>query len=267
MSTILGMIRELVRLELAALRLTDVGIVEDVHPHADADDGDNYGCDVRMPNSGLLLRRVPIATGHIGTVAIPNVGDLVTLQFCNGDVNQPIVTGRLYTDDDRPPLNRPDEVIFRLPLHAADDKAIRAAIRNLADNDPPREMLIEMSPKIAVQVTDDLVRATAGNTELTLDQPGASGGVVTVVAGRTTLTMNQDGDVKVESAGAMDITADGSLSIKAQRIAIESQTSFSMQAGASATLKANAQMTIQAAAATTVQAATVQIKGVTSFSP
>ena len=267
MSTLLGMIRELVRLELQAVRLTDTGLVEDVHPHADADDGDNYGCDVRLKHSGLLLRRVPVATGHIGSVAIPNVGDLVMLQFCNGDVNQPIITGRLYTDDDRPPLNNPDEMILRLPLHGDDDHAIRAALRNIAANDPARELLLEMSPKIAIQVTDDGVRATAGKTEMTLDQPGASGGVVTVVAGRTTLTMNQDGDVKVASAGSMDIQADGDLSIAAQSIAIDARTSLSLQAGASAKLKANAQITVQAAGAATVQAATVQVKGVTSFTP
>jgi hypothetical protein len=241
--------------------------VEEVYPHASADDKDNYGCDVRLKHSGLLLRRVPVATGHIGTVAIPNVGDLVMLQYWYGDVNQPIVVGRLYTDDDRPPLNKPNEVNFRLPLHADDDHAIRAAIRNIDDNDPPRELLLEMSPKIAIQVTDDGVRATAGKTEMTLDQPGSSGGVVTVLAGRTKLTMNQDGDVKVESVGAMDIEAGGDLSIKALSIKLDAQTNLTLQAGASAKLKANAQVTVQAAGAATVQAATVQVKGVTSFSP
>ena len=267
MSTIVGMIRDLVRLELQSLRLSEPGTVEAVYPHADADDSDNYGCDVRLKNSGLLLRRVPIATGHVGTAAIPNVGDLVMLQYWYGDVNQPIVVGRLYTDDDRPPLNKPNEVIFRLPLHGADDKAIRAAIRNISDDDPPRELLLELSPKVAVRITDDTVRATAGKSEMTLDQPGSSGGVVTVVAGRTKLTMNQDGDVKVESVGAMEIKAGRDLTIGAQSITIEAQGSLALKAGASAQLKANAQVTVQASGAATVQAATVQIKGVTSFSP
>ena len=267
MSTIVGMIRDLVRLELQSLRLSEPGTVEAVYPHTDADDSDNYGCDVRLKNSGLLLRRVPIATGHVGTAAIPNVGDLVMLQYWYGDVNQPIVVGRLYTDDDRPPLNKPNEVIFRLPLHAGDDKAIRAAIRNIEDDDPPRELLLELSPKVAVRVTDDTVKATAGKTEMTLDQPGSSGGVVTVVAGRTKLTMNQDGDVKVESVGAMEINAGRDLTIGAQSITIEAQGSLALKAGASAQLKANGQVTVQASGAATLQAATVQIKGVTSFSP
>jgi hypothetical protein len=42
---------------------------------------------------------------------------------------------------------------------------------------------------------------------------------------------------------------------------------LTLQAAGSAKLKANGQVTVQAAGAATVQAATVQIKGVTSFSP
>ena len=218
------MIREIVRHELqTSARFAELGVVEAVYPHSADDDSDNYGCDVRLKNSGLLLRRVPIATGHIGSVAIPNVGDLVMLQLRQGDVNQPIVIGRLYTDDDRPPLSKPNELIFRLPLHAADDDAISAAIRNIADNDPPREILVEMPPKITVQITDDKVRATAGKTEMTLDQPGSSGGMVTVMAGRTKITMNQDGDVTVESVGAMAIQAGRDLKIGAQNISIDAQ--------------------------------------------
>ena len=63
---------------------------------------------------GGQLKQVPITTGHIGTAAIPNIDDLVLLTFDKGDVNQPIVIGRLYNDEDRPPLNNPDEVMVWL---------------------------------------------------------------------------------------------------------------------------------------------------------
>lgn len=268
MSTLVGAIREIVRQELQSLRVTELGLVEDVYPHADASDTDNYGCDVKLKNSDLLLKRVPIASGHIGTAAIPNIGDLVLVSFYKADVNQPIVTGRLYNDKDRPPANKPNEVIFHLPLNAQDNKAIRAAIRNIGDNTPPRELLFEMPPKITVRISDGTVRATAGKTELKLDQPGSSGGEVTVLAGRTKITMNQDGDIKVESAGSMTLEASSDMKLKANAsISIEAQGSLSLEAGGSAKLKANGQTTVQAAGAVSVQAATVQIKGVTSFGP
>lgn len=267
MSTIVNTLQEIIRHELRGVRLAELGLVEDVYPHSANDDTDNYGCDVRLKNSGLLLKRVPIATSHIGTVAIPNKGDLVLLAFDQGDVNQPILVGRLYNDGDRPPLNNPNEVIFRLPLAADDDKTIKSAIRNISSNDPPREMIFEMPPKITVRITDGTVRATAGKTEMKLDQPDGSGGTVTVVAGRTKITMNQDGDVTVEAAGAMTLKATRDLSIEAQNIKIKSQMNTDIEAGMQGTFKASMGATVNGGLASTVQGATISIKGITSFSP
>jgi len=266
-STIVDTIQAIVKQELTRVRTVDLGVVEDVYPHSDNGDHDNYGCDVRLKNSGLLLKRVPIATGHIGTVAIPNIGDLVLVAYDKGDVNQPIVIGRLYNDDDRPPLNNPDEVVFRLPLAEADDKTVKAAIRNIDTNSPPREVIIEMPPKITVRITDGTVRATAGKTELKLDQPDGSGGTVTVLAGSTKITMNQDGDVSVEAAGAMTLKATRDLTIEGMNVTIKGQMNTDISAGAQATLKANMGASVEGGLSTSVQGATISIKGITSFSP
>jgi phage baseplate assembly protein gpV len=223
LSTIVDTIQEIIRHEMRSMRLAELGLVEAVYPHSSAGDQDNYGCDVLLKNSGLLLKRVPIATGHIGTVAIPNKGDLVLLTFDKGDVNQPIVIGRLYNDQDRPPLNNPDEIIFRLPLAEEDDKTVKAAIRNIQANKTPREILVEMLPKITVRITDGTVRATAGKTEMVMDQPNGSGGKVTVNAGRTKITMTQDGDIKVEAAGAMTLKASRDLTLQGQNVSIKGQ--------------------------------------------
>ena len=256
MSTIVNTIQKIIRNELRRVRVADLGLVEAVYPHSSDGDNDNYSCDVRLKNSGLLLKRVPVATGHIGTAAIPNVGDLVLLTFDKGDVNQPIIIGRLYNDEDRPPANSPDEVIFRLPLAEADDKTVKAAIRNIQANSPPREILVEMPPQITVQITDGTVKATAGKTGLTLDHPQ---GQVTVVAGRTKITMNQDGDVVIEAAGGISLKATRDLTLEGQNVTIKGRMKTSIEAGTEATLKANI--------GATVQGATVSIKGLTSFSP
>lgn len=267
MSTIVSTIQEIVRQELRRVRVTELGSVEAVYPHSADSDDDNYGCDVRLKNSGLLLKRVPIATGHIGTVAIPNIGDLVLLTFDKGDVNQPLIIGRLYNDEDRPPLNNPDEVIFRLPLAEADDKTLKAAIRNIQANTPPREILVEMPPKITVRITDGTVRAIAGKTEMTLDQPDGSGGTVTVVAGRTKITMNQDGDLTVEAAGAMTLKATRDLTLEGQNVVIKGRMKTDIEAGTQSTVKANMGATVEGGLSTTLQGVNVSIKGLTSFSP
>lgn len=267
MSTIVNTIQEIIRQELRRVRVADMGIVEEVYPHAGASDDDNYGCDVRLKNSGLLLKRVPLAIGHIGTASIPNKGDLVLLVFDKGDVNQPIIIGRLYNEKQRPPINTTDEVIFRLPLAEADDKTIMGAIRNHPSDSPPREIIFEMPPKITVRVTDGTVRATAGKTEMKLDQPGGSGGTVTVFAGSTKITMNQDGDITVEAAANMSLKANGDLKIEATNVKIESQVNTDIKAGMQATLKASMGATVDGGLSGTLKGATVAINGITSFSP
>ncbi len=259
MSTIVNTIQAIIRHEMRTMRLAELGLVEAVYPHSTGDDNNNYGCDVRLKNSGLLLKRVPIATSHIGTVAIPNIGDLVLLTFDKGDVNQPIVIGRLYNDEDRPPLNNTDEVIFRLPLAETDDKTLKAAIRNIQENTPPREILVEMPPKITVQITDGTVKATAGKTEMILDQPDGSSGKVTVIAGSTRITMNQDGDVTIEAKGAM--------TLEGQNVKIKGQMKTDIEAGTQANLKANMGATVNGGLSSTLQGVNVSIKGLTSFSP
>lgn len=267
MSTVLNTLQEIIRHEMRSMRVSELGLVEAVYPHSDDGDSDNYGCDVRLKNSGLLLKRVPVATGHIGTVAIPNLGDLVLLAFDHGNVNQPIVIGRLYNDEDRPPLNNPDEVIFRLPLAEADDKSIKAAIRNHQAQSEPREMIVEMPPQITVRISDGAVRATAGETEMVLDQPNSSGGTVTVMTGRTKIVMNQDGDISVEAAGSMEIKATGDLSLEGKSVKVKALTSANFEAGTQATLKGNTGATVDGGLSATVQGVNVSVKGLTSFSP
>jgi phage baseplate assembly protein gpV len=267
MGTIVETIQAIIRQELARVRVADLGVVEAVGPHRDGGDRDNYGCDVRLKNSGLLLKRVPIATQHIGSAAIPNPGDLVLLTYDKGDVNQPVVIGRLYSDADRPPLNDSREIVTRLPLADADDRTIRTRMRNVQSGSPPREALLEMPPRITVRVTDGTVRATAGNTEVKLDQPGAGGGTVTVHAGRSTITVNQDGDVTVDAAGALTLRAGGAVTIQGRSVAIKSATTATVDAAASVTVKAGASATLQAGATATVRGAVLSLNGVTSFGP
>ncbi len=97
MSELVNVIQQIVHNELRQVRVTELAVVEPsgLHPHAGDSDKDNYACDVRLKNSGLVLKQVPVATGRIGTAAIPNEGDLVLLTFDHGDVNQPMIIGRL----------------------------------------------------------------------------------------------------------------------------------------------------------------------------
>lgn len=268
MSTIVNTIQAIVRDEMSRMRSAELGIVKKVYPHSTKDDSDNYGCDVELKNSQLLLKRVPLATDRIGTVAIPNIGDLVLVTFIRGDVNQAIIIGRLYNDEDRPPLNNNNEVIFKLPLDDSDNKTLKAAMRNLQQQaSEPREVIIEMPPKITVRISDGTVRATVGKSEMKIDQTNDTGGTVTVTTGRTKITMNQDGDIEVDAAGAVSLKAAKDLSIEAMNISIKSQLKTSIEAGTEILAKGGVTAKLQGGASTTVQGATVSVKGMTAFSP
>ena len=268
MSTIVNTIQAIVRDEMRSMRATELGLIKKVYPHSADGDSENYGCDVELKNSKLLLKRVPLATDRIGTAAIPNIGDLVLVTFVKGDVNQAIIIGRLYNDEDRPPLNRNDEVIFRLPLDDTDDKTLKAAIRNLqSQGSEPREVIIEMPPKIKVRISDGTVRATAGKSEMKIDQTNDTGGTVTVTTGRTKITMNQDGDIKVDAAGSINLKAAKDLSVEAMNISVKSQLKTLIEAGTEITTKGGVTAKVESGASTTVQGATVSVKGVTAFSP
>ena len=270
MNELIGVIQQIIRAEMRGLHVAELGVVErdGLHPHTSNSDKDNYSCDVCLKNSGLVLKQVPVATGHIGTAAIPNEGDLVLLIFDHGDVNQPIIIGRLYNNEDRPPLNKADEVIFRLPLAEADDKTVRAQIRNISSESLPREVLVEMVPKIEVHLQDNSLVARAGKSKMTLNQPGERDGKVVIEAGRSKITMNQDGDITIEAGGNITFTTrTGDIKIEGMNVTVKGQQKVSIEALTEATVKGQVAATVESGLAATLKGTTTSIKGMTSFSP
>ena len=118
MDSIVAMMQQIAVREAVKIYTTELGEVTAALAHASAGDKNNYQCSVKLKNrkaadgSDFELRKVPVATGHIGLASIPKVGDLVLVQFIGGDLNAPVITGRLYTDTDRPPLSDKNQVVL-----------------------------------------------------------------------------------------------------------------------------------------------------------
>lgn len=115
MSDLMHILRAVVREELKALRLGDIAVVTATMPHADGDTH-NYECSVKLREQGLELRKVPIATPHIGMASAPREGDLVYISYVGGDPNRPVVVGRLYSDKASPPIHAEGEWRVESPL-------------------------------------------------------------------------------------------------------------------------------------------------------
>ena len=116
--SIVGFMKKVAEHEARRISTLELGVVTSVFPHASDSDKDNYQCSVKLKHrkqpdgSDFELRKVPVATSHIGLAHIPNVGDLVVLGFLNGEINAPLVLGRLYNDEDLPPKNDVGQMVL-----------------------------------------------------------------------------------------------------------------------------------------------------------
>lgn len=203
---LLATIQAVVRHELARRCPAELAVVQEQHPHAADSDRDNYACTVVLRGSGLVLRRVPVATGRVGAAAIPAVGELVLVQFLGGDLNRPVITGSLYDDEDRPPANADGQLVLHLPSGAGEDEAVRLVL-STAER---RELSIALGGGLSLALRDD-----DPAVELEVD------------GGAAKLTIARDGGIKLESRGniaiegaEVSVTATGKLTLDGASIAI-----------------------------------------------
>ena len=200
--TLYETVQRIVQEQLGHVRTAELAIVQEQHPHAGDSDKDNYACTVQLRNSGIVLKQVPVATDRIGCVSIPAVGELVLVQFVGGDVNAPIVTGRLYNDEDRPPVNDDGQAITHLPLGAEDGDAVHIELHS----GDTRELIFKLGSGVEVNVRDD-----DPVVELKVD------------GGKLTLQIDRDGALTLESQG--------NVQIKGSEISIEAQSQLNLKGG------------------------------------
>lgn len=182
----IDIIRAVVRDELRSLRLGDLAVVTSIFPHSGEDDGNNHECTVKLRESGLELRRVPIATPHIGMVSAPQIGDLVMVSYLGGDASRAVITGRLHSEKVNPPLHEEGELhLFARPEGVTSyviDKeescvitAGKTLIRILKDGNleitGEADLQIEAKGNISIKCSDFTLDAS-GNVDLGKDGAG-----------------------------------------------------------------------------------------------
>jgi hypothetical protein len=180
-----AIIRAIVREELRGLHLGDIAEVTGVFAHTAADDGHNYECTVKLREGDLELRKVPMATPHLGMASPPAVGDLVLLSYPGGDLNRAVAVGRLYSDEKHPPRHETGEWRGQSPL------------------DGPSSLAIDKDGAIVV---------TAGKTVVTVRKDGA-----VEIVGEQDLKIEVKGkvalkcsDCQLEASGKVDLGQGGS---------------------------------------------------------
>ena len=191
MSDLYDSIRQIVREELRHRRFAELAVVQEQHPHADDGDTDNYSCTVVMRDNGIVLKRVPLMVMRKGAAAVPDVGDLVLVQFINGDLNAPIIVGSLYNDEDRPPANAGGQAVFKLPLEGG-------GVELLVDSENATSVELKVGNGVTVKLVDD-------DPVVTIDVDG----------GKATLEISRDGSLSLSSGNGVEIKSGADMTIEA----------------------------------------------------
>lgn len=218
-------IRRIARHESDQRWIAALGVVTSVHGR---DGESDHSCTVELRETGLVLPKVPIATGLIGSVALPRENDLVVVLFAGGDLHAPVVIGRLYNEEVAPPQHGPGEAVVSLPGdEEADDKRLELRVVTPGDGTRAATVLLAGDVEVKVEVTDEGVRIQAQDATLSLTQSGSSDGKVELAAGDAKVTIEQGGDMALEATGKLtlkaseiEIAGDASVKVTGQTVDI-----------------------------------------------
>ncbi len=226
-SNIVEVIRNIAQMEIKKVHTTELGIVTSVFPHASDTDKDNYECNIRLKDKGVELRKVPVATQQIGFVNILHTGDLVLVSFIGGNINSPIIVGRLYNEKDRPPISKQEEIVYNPPY--------------TKDNSLRRLNIVLPEGTVNVEFHDDMI---------------------SVIVGKSSITATDTGEIQIKSEGVqqkISIIADGDVSIEAQNISIKSRMETTIESGTGMAIKSDALANIESTGPMTLKGAIINI--------
>lgn len=188
MNNLYDTLRKIVQQEMARHRSAELAVVQEVHPC----DPDNYACTVVLRDTDMVLKQVPLATVRKGVAFVPDVGDLVLVQFIGGQLNAPVITGSLYNDEDRPPKNAEKQAVLELPVGDTD------GVRIEVNSDSAKSIVVTIGSALKMTLIDD-------DPVVSLD----------VGDGSAKLSIARDGSVKLESGNALEIKAGADIKIEA----------------------------------------------------
>lgn len=233
MDSIVGVMKKVAEHEVRKVYTTELGIVTAIFPHASASDKDNYQCSLKLKNKkqpdgkDFELRKVPVATPHLGMVNIPNVGDLVLVTFIGGDINAPIIIGRLYNDPDHPPVNLEKELLIQHSLKAGGSLKIDGeGVITLTSKDEKNIVTVKdgelsaVNDKSTIEVKDgditvknDQCKIVLSGGNVTIDNGTCKikieGGGITIDAASNSVTVKSMGSIKVGDASTGSVQLGG----------------------------------------------------------
>jgi len=217
MSTLFSSVARIARHEAAARPTVAIGIVRDVF-----DSGSlpaSHAVTVELREAGTVLPEVPIAVGVLGAAATPLPGELVVVVFAEADMHGAVVVGRLYHSELAPPQHSDGDIVLRLPAGQS-EPGLDLVVRG---GDPA--VTLSLGDDVTVGIDSGRVEITAGDASALVEASG--GGRIELIAGDAKFVATGRGDVEITAAGALSIRAnevriqgDSSVTIKAPKVEV-----------------------------------------------
>lgn len=182
-------VTRIARHEAEARPIAALAVVTEVHTQAlmGADDS----VTVELRDSGVLVPRVPVATGCLGLVATLAPDDLVLVVFADGDVHAGVVVGRLHHRDLPPPEHSAGQVVLQLPPGESSPSVDLKV-------DPADPVITLTVGSTEIRIEEKKVSVTIGDAELVVD--GSSPGELSLTAGEATATFKGNGELSLEAS-------------------------------------------------------------------
>ena len=188
MSDIVSIIRSVVQEELKKLNFGEVAKVVKTYAHAEGD-STNYECDIEIRETGVILEQVPMTTPHIGMASPPVVDELVLVIYIHGDINQPVIAGRLYSNEIYPPEYTEDSWKVAVPTDGERSITLDDEGKIVLTNGDTT-VTIEESGKVEIISPEDIDITVDGNTNITCSD----------------CTIDASGDINLGTGGGAVIT-------------------------------------------------------------
>lgn len=219
MSRVVEVLQAIARQESERRTFCELGVVTSSFDGGSG--ADSHSVSVTLKDSGLAINRIPLVSLVSGMAAVPRPGDVVLVLAPRGDLSSAVAFGQIYSDERRPPDFRAHEAVLIWPGDADDPATDAVDVRVSADGSA-RSLCVSLGGDKDARfcIRDGEIELMAGGVQVRLSHSSASDGTIEVAAGGTTIELSQDGDLKIESAGA--------LTLKAASIKIEGDTQVSI---------------------------------------
>ena len=254
--------REMSRYGLTLAKVTNIKDEESLNrikclPIGAPDDEETDWCYVMTPMGGK----------ERGLFLFPQVDDLVVLAWLDDDPHRPLVLGGFWNNETAPP--------FKIQDGKAEDYCLKTPKKIeivLHDEDSKQKLTVTM-PSGATMVMDDenkkiSIQDKDGNNSLNMDLEGGNielkaKSKITLSAGKTTITLEEGGNITSEGNGDISQKAKGKIAMEGANVEGKANSSLSLKA-ASADIKADSSLNLKAASTDIKADASLKLKGATA---